>query len=101
MLGNGRGSRLRGNRGREESLAIRNLEGSRSNLRGNEGIAVDNAVEGGDRRRGGRNITVTTRKSRDVGLKSRQRVKPRAEASIDSTPILLVFNFFKHDQVNN
>ena len=46
-------------------------------------------------------ITVTTRKSHDVGLKSRQRVTAQAEALIDSTPILLVFTLFKHDQVNN
>ena len=37
----------------------------------------------------------------DVSLKSRQRVKPRAEASIDSTPISLVFTLFMHDQVIN
>ena len=36
-------------------------------------------------------IPVTTRKSRDVGLTSRQRVKARAEASIDSTQISLDF----------
>ena len=47
------------------------------------------------------NFIVTTRKSRDVGLNSRQRVKLRAEASINLTPILLVVTLFKHYQVNN
>ena len=40
-------------------------------------------------------------RSRDVGLKSRQRVKPRAKASADLTPISLDFTLFKHNQVNN
>ena len=40
-------------------------------------------------------------RTRDLGLKTCQRVKPLAEALIDSTPNSLVFTLFMHDQVNN
>ena len=39
--------------------------------------------------------------TRDLGLKTCQRVKPTAEASIDSTPNSLVVTLFMRDQVNN
>ena len=39
--------------------------------------------------------------TRDLGLKTCQRVNTQAEASIDSTLISLLFTLFKHDEVNN